>query len=200
MATTAAAPAFAPGQAASYESSGLWSWITTVDHKKIGILYLYTALAFFVVGGIEAAIIRWQLATPNGHVVTAEMYNQLFTMHGTTMVFLVIMPLSAAFFNFLIPLQIGARDVAFPRLNAFSYWVYALGGLFITIPILFNAAPNGGWFGYAPLTTIQFSGGLNIDFWVMGLQILGISSLAAAFNFITTIINMRAPGMTLMRM
>ncbi|MFI5310785.1 MAG: cytochrome c oxidase subunit I [Gemmatimonadales bacterium] len=199
MATTAA-PTFAPSKAASYEPSGIWSWITTVDHKRIGLLYLYTALAFFVIGGLEAALIRWQLALPNSRHVTAEFYNQLFTMHGTTMVFLVIMPLSAAFFNFLIPLQIGARDVAFPRLNAFSYWVYALGGAFITLPILFGAAPNGGWFGYAPLTTIQFSGGLNIDFWVMGLQILGISSLAAAFNFITTIINMRAPGMTLMRM
>ena len=200
MATTAHAPTFAPGKAASYESSGIWSWITTVDHKRIGALYLYTALSFFAIGGLEAAIIRWQLALPNQRVVTAEMYNQLFTMHGTTMVFLVIMPLSAAFFNFLIPLQIGARDVAFPRLNAFSYWVYLFGGLFLTVPILFNAAPNAGWFGYAPLTTMQFSGGLNIDFWVMGLQILGISSLAAAFNFITTIINMRAPGMTLMRM
>jgi cytochrome c oxidase subunit 1 len=110
------------------------------------------------------------------------------------------MPLSAAFFNYLIPLQIGARDVAFPRLNAFSYWVFLLGGIFITVPILFHVAPNGGWFGYAPLTTNQFSAGPNIDFWVLGLQILGISSLAAAFNFITTIINMRAPGMTLMRM
>jgi len=116
------------------------------------------------------------------------------------MIFLVIMPLSAVFFNFLIPLQIGARDVAFPRLNAFSYWVYLFGGIFITLPIFFNAAPNGGWFGYAPLTTRAFSPGINIDFWVMGLQILGISSLAAAFNFLTTIINLRAPGMTLMRM
>jgi cytochrome c oxidase subunit 1 len=199
MATTAA-PTFAPASAAPSESSGIWSWITTVDHKRIGVLYLYTALVFFAIGGVEAALIRWQLAQPNSHHVTAEFYNQLFTMHGTTMVFLAIMPLSAAFFNFLIPLQIGARDVAFPRLNAFSYWVYAFGGVFITLPILFSAAPNAGWFGYAPLTTIQFSGGLNIDFWVMGLQILGISSLAAAFNFITTIINMRAPGMTLMRM
>ena len=200
MATTAAAPAFAPGKAASYESSGIWSWITTVDHKRIGALYLFTALFFFMFGGLEAGIMRWQLAQPNSHVVSAEMFNQLFTMHGTTMVFLAIMPLSAAFFNFLIPLQIGARDVAFPRLNAFSYWVYVLGGIFMTVPIFFNVAPDAGWFGYAPLTTKQFSGGLNIDFWVMGLQILGISSLAAAFNFITTIINMRAPGMTLMRM
>jgi cytochrome c oxidase subunit 1 len=200
MATTAAAPTVAPSKAASYEPTGIWSWITTVDHKRIGTLYLFTALFFFLFGGLEAFLIRLQLAKPNGTVVSAEFYNQLFTMHGTTMVFLAIMPLSAAFFNYLIPLQIGARDVAFPRLNAFSYWVYLLGGIFITVPIFFGLAPNGGWFGYAPLTTIQFSGGLNIDFWVMGLQILGVSSLAAAFNFITTIINMRAPGMTLMRM
>jgi cytochrome c oxidase subunit 1 len=179
---------------------GLWSWLATVDHKRIGILYLYTALGFFIIGGIEAVIMRIQLQAPNQTVVSAEMFNQLFTMHGTTMIFLAIMPLSAAFFNFLIPLQIGARDVAFPRLNAFSYWVYLFGGIFITVPILFQVAPNGGWFGYTPLTTRAFSPGINIDFWVMGLQILGISSLAAAFNFLTTIINMRAPGMTLMRM
>jgi cytochrome c oxidase subunit 1 len=200
MATTAAAPTYAPPKAASYGPSGIWSWISTVDHKRIGVLYLYTALTFFLIGGLEAFMIRIQLARPNQHFVSAELYNQLFTMHGTTMIFLAVMPLSAAFFNFLIPLQIGARDVAFPRLNAFSYWIYVLGGTFMTIPIFFNVAPNGGWFGYAPLTTMAYSPGLNIDFWVMGLQILGISSLAAAFNFITTIINMRAPGMTLMRM
>ncbi len=199
MATTAAIPTTASAHDASSET-GLWSWIATTDHKRIGTLYLFTALFFFLFGGLEAFVIRLQLAQPNGHVVTAEFYNQLFTMHGTTMVFLAVMPLSAAFFNYLIPLQIGARDVAFPRLNAFSYWVYLFGGIFITLPIFFGLAPNGGWFGYAPLTTIQFSGGLNIDFWVMGLQILGISSLAAAFNFITTIINLRAPGMTMMRM
>ncbi len=201
MATTAV-PAHEPPHApAAYdEHSGIWGWLTTVDHKRIGILYLYTALAFFIIGGLEAVIIRAQLQGPNGNLVSAETYNQLFTMHGTTMVFLAIMPLSAAFFNFLIPLQIGARDVAFPRLNAFSYWVYLFGGIFITIPIFFHVAPNGGWFGYTPLTTRAFSPGINIDFWVIGLQILGISSLAAAFNFITTIINLRAPGMSLMRM
>jgi cytochrome c oxidase subunit 1 len=182
------------------ENTGIWSWITTVDHKRIGTLYLWTALTFFIIGGLEAVLIRTQLAAPNMGFVSAETYNQLFTMHGTTMVFLAIMPLSAAFFNYLIPLQIGARDVAFPRLNAFSYWIYLFGGIFITLPILFSVAPDGGWFGYAPLTTNRFSMGTNIDFWVLGLQILGISSLAAAFNFITTIINMRAPGMTLMRM
>jgi cytochrome c oxidase subunit 1 len=199
MATTATAPAYAPAESYVGES-GLWSWLTTVDHKRIGTLYLYSSLFFFLVGGLEAFMIRLQLAGPNRHLVTAETYNQLFTMHGTTMIFLAIMPLSAAFFNYLIPLQIGARDVAFPRLNAFSYWVFLLGGLFINASWLVNAAPNGGWFGYAPLTTLQYSPGLNIDFWVLGLQILGVSSLAAAFNFITTIVNMRAPGMNLMRM
>src|SRR3982750_1874465 len=199
MATTAAAPAYAPTD--SYVGGrGIWSWLTTVDHKRIGTLYLFTSLFFFLVGGLEASMLRWQLAVPNNHVLSAEAYNQMFTMHGTTMIFLGIMPLSAAFFNFLIPLQIGARDVAFPRLNAFSYWVYLFGGLFITIPIFFAVAPNGGWFGYAPLTTRPFSPGMNIDFWLLGLQILGVSSLAAGFNFVTTIINMRAPGMNLMRM
>ena len=201
MATTAVPAQAAHFNTAAYdERSGIWGWITTVDHKRIGVLYLFTALVFFIIGGLEAEIIRLQLQGPNGHVVSAELYNQLFTMHGTTMIFLAVMPLSAAFFNFLIPLQIGARDVAFPRLNAFSYWVYLFGGIFITLPILFNVAPNGGWFGYAPLTTKPFASGLNIDFWVIGLQILGVSSLAAAFNFITTIINLRAPGMSLMRM
>src|SRR5512141_1039269 len=201
MATTAV-PAHAAhiNEHAFDEQSGIWGWLTTVDHKRIGVLYLFTALVFFIIGGLEAEIIRLQLQIPNGRVGSAEFYNQPFTMHGTTMIFLAVMPLSAAFFNFLIPLQIGARDVAFPRLNAFSYWVYVFGGIFITLPILFNVAPNGGWFGYAPLTTKPFAPGLNIDFWVIGLQILGVSSLAAAFNFITTIINMRAPGMSLMRM
>ncbi len=200
MATTAI-PHAAPGAKPAYdEHSGIWSWIATVDHKRIGLLYLFTALTFFLIGGLEAVIIRAQLQGPNGTIVSAETYNQLFTMHGTTMIFLAVMPLSAAFFNFLIPLQIGARDVAFPRLNAFSYWVYLFGGIFITLPIFFNVAPNGGWFGYTPLTTPSFSPQVNIDFWVIGLQILGVSSLAAAFNFITTIINLRAPGMALMRM
>jgi cytochrome c oxidase subunit 1 len=192
-------PSPIPATVQTYKST-IWGWLTTTDHKKIGTLYLFTALFFFLVGGLEAEIIRAQLGGPNRHLVSAETYNQIFTMHGTTMIFLAIMPLSAAFFNFLIPLQIGARDVAFPRLNAFSYWVYLFGGLFISIPILFGHAPNAGWFGYAPLTTKAYSPGINVDFWVIGLQILGISSLAAGFNFITTIINLRSPGMSLMRM
>jgi cytochrome c oxidase subunit 1 len=198
MAIATAAPA--PVRSEAYSETGLWSWLTTVDHKRIGSLYLYTAFTWFLVGGLEALLLRAQLQGPNGRLVSAEMYNMLFTMHGTTMVFLVIMPLSAAFFNLLIPLQIGARDVAFPRLNAFSYWVYLFGSIFMNVSWLIGQAPDGGWFGYTPLTTFQYSQNLNIDFWMLGLQILGVSSLAAAFNFITTIINMRAPGMHFMRM
>jgi len=191
------------------DARGLASWLTTTDHKRIGLLYFWTALAFFLIGGIEALFIRAQLAQPNGRLVSAETYNQLFTMHGTTMIFLALMPLGASFFNYMVPLQIGARDVAFPRLNAFSYWVFLFGGLFLNAswfvgPLfhagILNVAPNGGWFGYANLTERQYSPGPNIDFWVLGLQILGISSLAAGFNFIVTILNMRAPGMKMMRL
>jgi len=178
----------------------MWKWITTTDHKRIGILYGVTAFVFFLIGGLEALFIRLQLAKPENALVSAETFNQLFTMHGTTMVFLAIMPMSAAFFNYIIPLQIGARDVAFPRLNAFSYWVFLLGGLFLNASFLFGAAPDGGWFGYLNLTSRQYSPGINIDFWVLGLQVLGIASLAAGFNFIVTIVNMRAPGMRMMRL
>jgi len=139
MATTAAA---APTHAATHEKSGLWSWITTVDHKRIAVLYFFTAFFFFLVGGIEAFVIRLQLAHPNGHVVSAQFYNSLFTMHATTMIFLALMPLSVAFFNFVVPLQIGARDVAFPRLNAFSYWVFLLGGIFMNLSFFLGGAPD----------------------------------------------------------
>jgi cytochrome c oxidase subunit 1 len=182
------------------EKTGLWSWITTVDHKRIGILYGATAFLFFLMGGVEALLLRIQLGSPDNTFLSPERYNELFTMHGTTMIFLAIMPLSAMFFNYMIPLQIGARDVAFPRLNAFSYWVFLLGGLFLNVSWLFNAAPDQGWFGYANLTSRQYSPGMNVDFWMLGLQILGIASLAAAVNFFVTIINLRAPGMKLMRM
>ncbi len=181
-------------------TDGLVGWLTTIDHKRIGILYGVTAFIFFLVGGSEALLIRLQLATPNGKILTAQVYNQMFTMHGTTMVFLVIMPMSAAFFNYLVPLQIGARDVAFPRLNAFSYWMFLLGGLFLYSSILLGGMPNGGWFGYAPNTSITYSPGHNIDFWLFGLLILGVGSTASAANLIVTTINMRAPGMRLLRM
>jgi cytochrome c oxidase subunit 1 len=176
------------------------SWLTTVDHKRIGILYGVSAFLFFLLGGIEALILRLQLARPHFGVVGAETFNALFTMHGTTMVFLAIMPLNAAFFNYMIPLLIGARDVAFPRLNALSYWIFLAGGLFLNLSWLVGTPPDAGWFGYANLTTLQFSPGLSIDFWMLSLQVLGASSIIAAVNFIVTILNMRPPGMTLMRM
>src|ERR671918_70345 len=179
-------------------ATGWRSWMTTVDHKRIGIMYCVTAFAFFIIGGLEALAIRAQLAQPNGEVLNAEVYNQFFTMHGITMIFLVVMPMGVALMNYMIPLMIGARDVAFPRLNAFSYWVFLLGGLFIYSSFLFGGAPSGGWFGYAPLST-EFPGN-GMAFYSLGLQTLGVASLAGAVNFIITILNMRAPGMTLMRM
>ena len=200
---------------------GLSDWLSTVDHKKIGILYGLSALLFFLVGGIEALMIRIQLAVPENDFITAQTYNQLFTMHGTTMVFLAVMPFSAAFFNYMIPLQIGARDVAFPRLNAFSLWTFLAGAIIINASWFFqwaqyadwfdfqeflgkrsphtDVAPSGGWFGYAPLTAKNYTG-IGTDFWIVGLQILGVASIAASLNFIVTIINMRAPGMTMMRL
>ena len=177
----------------------IWSWITTVDHKRIGIMYGITAFILFLSGGIEATIMRLQLAGPELDIVSAAIYNQLFTMHGTTMIFLAIMPLSAAFFNYLIPLQIGARDVAFPRLNAFSYWTFLGGALMLKLSWI-GGATDAGWFGYAPLTSIDQNPGKGIDFWILSLQILGVASLGSAFNFIVTIINLRAPGMTWMRL
>ncbi|MBI2166132.1 MAG: cytochrome c oxidase subunit I [Chloroflexi bacterium] len=183
---------------ASY--TGLWSWVTTVDHKRIGVLYGVTAFIYLLLGGTEAFLMRLQLARPDQSLVSPEAFNQLFTMHGTTMVFLVVMPLGAAFFNFMIPLMIGARDVAFPRLNAFSYWCFLGGSLLLNSSWFLGGAPNAGWFSYANLTSKAFNPGHGIDFWILGLMVLGVASMAAAFNFIVTIVNMRAPGMTLMRM
>jgi cytochrome c oxidase subunit 1 len=181
--------------------TGVWSWFTTVDHKRIGILYGVTAFVFFVIGGIEALLLRMQLAQPNGHILGAEAYNQLFTMHGTTMIFLVVMPMGAAFANYLVPLMIGARDVAFPRLNAFSYWTFLFGGIFMYSSFLLGGAPNGGWFGYAPNTSIVgFLPGRGIDFWIFSLQILGVASTVGAVNLVVTTLNLRAPGMSLLRM
>ena len=193
-------------------------WLTTVDHKKIGLMYGAMALFFLLVGGLEALIIRTQLAVPENDLISAQRYNQLFTMHGTTMIFLAIMPLNAAFFNFLVPLQIGARDVAFPRINAFSLWAFVAGALVINFGWILQAlemfglftasgatagkndfVPAMGWFGYAPITGTEFTGA-GTDFWIMGLQILGVASLSASLNFIVTIINMRAPGMKMMRL
>jgi cytochrome c oxidase subunit I len=181
-------------------TEGFWGWITTIDHKRIGILYGISAFVFFLIGGGEALLIRAQLAQPDGTVMSAGTYNQVFTMHGTTMIFLVVMPMSAAFMNFLIPLMIGARDVAFPRLNALSYWTFIFGALVLYSSFLFGGAPDGGWFGYVPNTSITFSPGHGMDYWIFGLLITGIASTIGAVNLITTTLNMRAPGMTLMRM
>jgi len=178
---------------------GVWSWLTTTDHKRIGLLYGVSALVFFLIGGSEALLIRLQLAAPDGTILSADAYNQMFTMHATTMVFLVIMPAAAAFTNYFLPILIGARDVAFPRLNALSYWIYIFGGLFLTISFFVGGAPDGGWFGYAPLST-QVTEIVRMDYWALGVQILGLASLLSAINFITTIFTMRAPGMTMMRM
>ena len=183
-------------------------WLMTTDHKKIGVMYIVTAFFFFLVGGVEALLIRTQLAVPNGKVLSPEVYNQIFTMHGTTMIFLFVMPMLTGFGNYIVPLMVGARDMAFPRLNAFGYWIVLFGGLFLNSSFLFNAAPNGGWFMYAPLSeltkncgnAVMCTPGMNADFWLLGVLLLGISSIAGSLNFVVTILKLRAPGMTLNRM
>ena len=179
-------------------AAGLRSWLTTVDHKRIGIMYLLVTLFFFLCGGLMALVIRMQLETSNGTVVSPERYDQIFTMHGTTMVFLFVVPVMAAFGNYIVPLQIGARDMAFPRLNAASLWLLVFGGLAMYSSFVFGDGPDAGWTGYPPLS-IQ-SPGHGMDFWIVGLHILSLSSILGAINFIVTIHNMRAPGMRLTRM
>ncbi len=182
------------------ESTGWKSWLFTIDHKKLGIMYGVVAMFFFLVGGFEALLIRLQLAGPDGTILSADKYNQMFTMHATTMVFLFVMPMAAAFANYFVPLQIGARDVAFPRINAFGFWCFLAGGIFINTSWILGGGPDGGWFMYAPNSSVPFSPTSGIDFWGLGLQITGIASLTGAINLIVTIINMRAPGMSLMKM
>jgi heme/copper-type cytochrome/quinol oxidase subunit 1 len=210
----------------TWKQSAIGSWITTTDHKKLGILYISTGFLFFLVGGVEASLIRWQLAQPNSTVLSPEAYDQIFTMHALTMIFLFVMPTMAGFGNFLVPLMIGARDMAFPRINALGYWLIFFAGIFLMSSFIIGSAPNAGWFSYAPLTESSpgcltnlsaqamaqqaatqaannvscFSPGQNPDFWIIGLNLLGISSLVAALNFIVTILRLRAPGMTINRM
>ncbi len=180
--------------------SNVIAWATTVDHKRIGIRYMITAFFVFLVGGSDAELIRTQLAIPGNNLVSPELYNQLFTMHGTVMIFLFITPILFGFGNFLIPLQIGARDMAFPRLNAFGYWVYALSVTFLYTSVLLGIAPHGGWFNYVPYADSTWSPGYNIDFYALGLTFLSIASTAGAINFIVTILKLRAPGMSINRM
>ncbi len=215
----------------SWTRTGIGSWVTTTDHKKIGVMYIYTAFFFFLFGGVEALLVRTQLAVPNNHFLTPEQYDQVFTMHATIMIFLFVMPIWTGFGNYLVPLMIGARDMAFPRLNALGYWLFLAGGIVLSASFLFNAAPNAGWFSYAPLTEATpgcltqqiaaqgaqaaaanaatsaaqglqgcFSPGQNPDFWIVGINLLGIASLTGAINFVVTILRMRAPGMTINRM
>ena len=173
---------------------GWSSWFTTTDHKKIGIMYLYTVLVFFVLGGVEALLIRLQLGAPENTLVTPEVYNQLFTMHGTTMIFLVIVPVWAGFANYLLPLMIGARDVAFPRLNAWSYWMFLFGGLALYASFFFSP-PEAGWFSYVPLSSKEYSPSNGQEAWIYMVHLTGLASILGAINFIATIHNMRAPGM-----
>ena len=182
------------------QATGWRAWVFTVDHKKIGIMYGAVSLFFFLVGGIEALLIRLQLAAPDNTVLGAGLYNEMFTMHATTMVFLFVMPMAAAFANYFLPLQIGARDVAFPRLNALSFWIFLFGGIFINTSWFLGGAADGGWFMYSPNSSRLFSPSHGVDFWVLGLQIVGIASLISSINLIVTVLNMRAPGMKLMRM
>jgi cytochrome c oxidase subunit 1 len=182
------------------ETTGWKSWLFTIDHKKLGIMYGVTAIFFFFVGGFEALLIRAQLATNEGTILSADYYNQMFTMHATTMVFLFVMPMATAFANYFVPLQIGARDVAFPRINAFGFWCFLFGAIFLNTSWFLGGAADGGWFMYAPNSSVPFSPTNGIDFWVLGLQITGIASLTGAINLIVTVINMRAPGMSLMKM
>jgi cytochrome c oxidase subunit I len=181
-------------------STGWKSWLFTVDHKKLGIMYGVTAMFFFLVGGIEALLIRTQLAGPDNTVLSADLYNQMFTMHATTMVFLFVMPMAAAWANYFVPLQIGARDVAFPRINAFGFWCFLFGGIFLNTSWFLGGAADGGWFMYQPNASALFSPSHGVDFWALGLQITGIASLTGALNLIVTVLNMRAPGMTMWKM
>src|ERR1700722_7141014 len=185
----------------------IYEWVTTVDHKKIGLMYIVYALIFLVVAGIEASLIRIQLAIPNNHFVSPQVFNQLFTMHGTTMVFFVGMPILFGFGNYLIPLMIGARDMAFPRLNAFSFWISAFGGLLLYYSYiggsgLYGAggAPDVGWFAYAPLTARVFSPGHSTDYWTLSLLLTGTGTIGTSLNIIATTLCMRCPGMKMSRL
>ncbi|HWI08905.1 MAG TPA: cbb3-type cytochrome c oxidase subunit I, partial [Solirubrobacteraceae bacterium] len=176
------------------EPRGWVSWVTTTDHKRIGIMYIVTTFAFFILGGVEALLMRVQLGTPDNTFLTPSTYNALFTLHGTTMVFLFVVPIMAGFGNYFLPLMIGARDMAFPKLNALSYWLLLSGGLVFYLSLFF-APPEAGWTSYAPLSAETYSETGGMDAWIFLVHLTGISSLIGAVNFYATIANMRAPGM-----
>lgn len=186
----------------SHESRhhGLYGWVATVDHKRIGILYMLTALFFFIIGGVEALLIRVQLVLPNMKFLSPTAFNQVFTMHGTTMIFLVVMPGLIGFANYLVPLMIGATDMAMPRLNAMSYWLLPFGGLLLYFSFAAGGAPEAGWFAYAPLSETPFNSTQGMDYWALSLLVLGIGSVAASVNMIATVVTQRAPGLTIRRL
>ena len=182
------------------EPEGLLSWIGTVDHKQIGIMYMVVTMLFFIVGGLEALLMRIQLAQPNETFLSPDAYNQIFTMHGTTMIFLVVMPFLIGLGNYFVPLMIGARDMAYPRLNAMSLWMLIFGGLILYFSFVAGGAPATGWFSYAPLTEKTYSISSGVDYWAFGLLVAGIGSVAAGINLIATILTLRAPGMSMRRL
>ncbi len=182
------------------DAPGVPGYFNTVDHKRIGVRYIYTAFAFFFAAGLLALVMRVQLATPNANVLSPQTFNEFFTMHGTAMIFLFNTPVLAGFGNYLIPLMLGSRDMAFPRLNAFSFWIFLFSGLLLLSSFVVGHPPDGGWFAYTPLTSKPYSSGINIDFWGLGVVFVGISTTVGAINFIVTIFKLRAPGMTLNRM
>ncbi|MGH2382080.1 MAG: cytochrome c oxidase subunit I, partial [Candidatus Limnocylindria bacterium] len=195
MATTTLEP-----QAGAYRRSWVIDWLTTVDHKKIGILYIVNSFLFFFAAGILALVIRTELTVPGMQFLDQDTYNQAFTMHGTIMLFLFIIPALSGFANYIVPLQLGAPDMAFPRINALSFWLLPLGGILIFSGYLFGGAAAEGWTGYSPLTSDQYAPGVGTDLWIIGLTLVGTASILGAVNFIATIFKMRAPGMTLFRM
>jgi cytochrome c oxidase subunit 1 len=205
--STDAIPWPGPRAAARSFPEILHEWVTTVDHKRLGIMYIVYGLVFLVLGGIEATILRIQLIKAHNDFVSPQVFNRLFTMHGTTMIFFMVMPLVFGFANYLVPLMIGARDMAFPRLNAFSFWMTAFGGLFLYFSFVgangvYGAgnAPDAGWFAYAPLTSQTFSPGHSTDYWTLALLVSGVGSIGTAINLIATTVSMRCPGMTLGKM
>ncbi len=183
-----------------FSANGLLQWISTVDHKLIGIMYLWTGVLFLVVGFIEALIMRMQLIRPNNALITPEVYDQIFTMHGTTMIFLVLTPLLIGLATYLLPLMIGANEMAFPRLNAFSFWTFLFGGLLLYFSFFAGGAPNAGWFSYAPLSEKFYSFSPGVDYWALSILLMGIGTIGAALNFIVTTLTMRTKGLALTKL
>ncbi|MGH2366471.1 MAG: cytochrome c oxidase subunit I [Chloroflexota bacterium] len=199
MAATVLPPGTYPKDIGGESHTWLLSWVATVDHKKIGIMYIVTSLVFFAAGGIESLLMRWQLGTPENTFLTPDEYNQIFTMHGVTMIFFAVMPFLFGLANYLVPLMIGARDVAYPRLNALSFWLLAFSGIMLYYSWVGGGAPNAGWYGYAPLTEHVYATGNGDSYYALALILSGIGTIATSINLIVTTIYHRAPGMTLRR-